>query len=293
MKILKQLIIIIVLLSIGNNQYGQQNKENKHQNFKFAFLTDIHLSVGNNKGFEGFKKAIQSAKSKGIDFIITGGDNVDIDVLGDDDEAAHKLYLQFSEIINEAIIDIYPTVGNHDRFWGCEKDDVLYDEGLFEKYIYKSYYSFNHKGWHFIVLNSTKTCNSAYCVDEVQKKWLEDDLNKVSANTPIIVSVHVPFLSLYSPMTEGKYVTYDVFSNFKEIWDMFEHKNLKLVLQGHQHIYEEIMTKNIQFVTGGAVSAAWWGGPYFGTEEGYLLVKINGTNFSYNYVDFGWEVEKE
>ena len=71
---------------------------------------------------------------------------------------------------------------------------------------------------------------------------------------------------------------------------MFKGKNLKLVLQGHQHLYEEIKTLGVQFVTAGAVSANWWGGNYHGTEEGYLLVKIDGDKFTHEYVDYGWEV---
>lgn len=72
---------------------------------------------------------------------------------------------------------------------------------------------------------------------------------------------------------------------------MFDNKNLKLVLQGHMHLYEEIKVKGVQFITAGAISASWWGGPYYGTEEGYLKVDINGNNFDWEYVDYGWEVE--
>ena len=72
---------------------------------------------------------------------------------------------------------------------------------------------------------------------------------------------------------------------------MFNEHNLKLVLQGHMHLYEEIKVKGVQFITGGAVSAAWWGGPYYGTEEGYLKVNVKGDNFSWEYVDYGWEVQ--
>src|SRR5665811_1561864 len=114
---------------------------------------------------------MESAKSHDIDFILTGGDNVDIDVLRNDAETAHKLYGKYAKIIENSGIEYHAAIGNHDRFWGCEKNDPRYNDGLFEKYINKSYYSFNHKGWHFIVLN---TSNSV--VDEPQKQWLADDL---------------------------------------------------------------------------------------------------------------------
>lgn len=265
----------------------------KGQKFSFAFFTDIHLNNGDNGCFKGLEKAIDNAKAKKVDFILTGGDNVDIDVLKKDSETAHKLYQKYAEVISNSGIDYFAAVGNHDRFWGVDKSDPLFNEGLFEKYINKSYYSFDHKGWHFIVLNTTQTCGGSYCVGEEQKEWLNSDLKKVNAETPIIISVHVPFLSVYYPALEGKYKGADTFVNFKEIWDMFKKHNLKLVLQGHQHLYEEIKTLGVQFITAGAVSASWWGGNYHGTEEGYLKVNIDGDNFNWEYIDYGWEVEKK
>ena len=279
----KLLLICTLLIALNTNAKTPSDKK-KTEKFSFAFFTDIHLNKGDNNCFQGLDKAIKSAKSQKADFILTGGDNVDIDVLGKDADTAHELYARYAEAIKNAGIDYYATIGNHDRFFGCKKTDPLYNEGMFEKYISKSYYSFDNKGWHFVVLN---TANSV--VDDKQKQWLADDLAKVDPKTPIVVSVHVPFLSVYYPVLEGVYKSTDTFSNFKEIWDMFEGHNLKLVLQGHMHLYEEIKVKGVQFITAGAVSASWWGGSYHGTEEGYLKVNIDGDDFSWEYVDYGWE----
>jgi len=249
------IILFLVLLQFAWNPIlGASKKKN---DFKFAFFTDIHLNNGKNNCFQGFEKAIQSAKKHHVDFILTGGDNVDIDVLGKDTKTANQRYGKYAQMIANAGIKYHAAIGNHDRFWGCKKTDPLYNDGLFEKYINKSYYSINHKGWHFIVLN---TSNSV--VDDEQKNWLSNDLKNTGNETPIIITVHVPFLSVYYPALQGKYTSADTFSNFKEIWDMFEGKNLKLVLQGHMHLYEEIKVLNVQFITAGAVSANWWSGPY-------------------------------
>lgn len=277
-------MLLVLLLSAWNPAMGASKKK---PDFTFAFFTDIHLNDAPNNCFEGFEKAIQSAKNHHADFILTGGDNVDIDVLGKDAKTANQRYAKYAQMIANAGIEYHAAIGNHDRFWGCEKNDPLYNEGLFEKYINKSYYSFNHKGWHFIVLN---TSNSV--VDDEQKNWLSNDLKNTDNETPIIVTVHVPFLSVYYPALQGKYTSADTFRNFKEIWDMFEGKNLKLVLQGHMHLYEEIKVRGVQFITAGAVSANWWGGPYHGTEEGYLLVEINGENVNWKYIDYGWNAKK-
>lgn len=255
--------------------------------FSFAFMTDLHLNMGDNNCFEGFEMAIDHARNKGIDFIITGGDNVDVDYIRNNNETAHALYQRFTEIINNSGIDFYTTIGNHDRFWDVPAEDPLYNHGLYEKYLGKTYYAFDHKGWQFIVLNT-----SNYVVDDEQKAWLSDVIALVPPTKPIILVAHVPFLSVYYPVLEGRYTSTDTFSNFKEVWDMFEGKNLKLVLQGHMHLYEEIKVKDIVFISAGAVSASWWGGPFYGTEEGYLLVHINGDQFNWEYIDYGWEAKK-
>jgi predicted phosphodiesterase len=278
------LFIASILSSCKNTEQPEVEDETA---FSFAFFTDIHLNMGNNGCFDGFGKAITDARSKNVDFIMTGGDNVDIDVLKGDGETAHKLFQRFDSTISVSNVEFYTAIGNHDRFWGVENSDPLYNHGLFEKYLGKTYYSFSHKGWQFIVLNT-----SNYEVDEDQKTWLGNELKNIDISTPIVMIAHVPFLSVYYPVLEGRYTSTDTFSNFKEIWDMFAGKNLKLVLQGHMHLYEEIKVKDIIFISAGAVSASWWGGPYHGTEEGYLLVNVKGDQFDWEYVNYGWEAKK-
>lgn len=290
---MKRLILSLAILTMATFAKAEEPQTKSSDKFSFAFFTDIHLNNGDNGCWDGLNKAIKNAKAKKVDFILTGGDNVDIDVLKDDGKTAHELMGKYSKIIENSGIDYYATLGNHDRFWGVSTKDPLYNEGLFEKYINESYYSFDHKGWHFIVLNTTQTCGGSYCVGNEQKEWLKNNLQNVDSKTPIIISVHVPFLSVYYPALEGKYKSADTFVNFKEIWDMFEDKNLKLVLQGHMHLYEEIKVCDVQFITAGAVSASWWGGPYHGTEEGYLKVNIDGDSFDWEYIDYGWDAEKK
>ena len=79
--------------------------------------------------------------------------------------------------------------------------------------------------------------------------------------------------------------------NTKEIVDLLTPYNIKLILQGHQHIYEQIQERGLWFVTAGGVSANWWTGPLADTEEGFLLIKVDNTNnFSWEYIDYGWDV---
>ncbi|WP_270089190.1 metallophosphoesterase family protein [Sphingobacterium sp. SYP-B4668] len=257
--------------------------------FSFAFFTDLHLNNNTNtRCFEGLAQATQHAKAKRIDFIMTGGDNVDVDAYKAEQlPKAKEIFQRYKAQVDASGMRWYYAMGNHDRYWHHEGKDGA---GLFESVLGKSYYSFAHKGWRFIVLNSTQICDGKYCIDDVQKSWLSEVLAQTPKDQPIVVVSHVPFLSLYYPVLEGYYTDADTFANQKSIFDMFGGHNLKLVLQGHQHLYEEIKVKGVQFITAGAISANWWGGVFHGTQEGYLKVNVNGDAFTWDYLDYDWKV---
>ncbi|MDD4055941.1 MAG: metallophosphoesterase, partial [Bacteroides sp.] len=132
-----------------------------------------------------------------------------------------------------------------------------------------------------------------YYINKKQLEWLKKELSELSSSDPVVLSTHVPFYSLYYPLVENRYVFLDVITNYKEVLDVLKDYNIQLVLQGHQHIHEEILLQNIQFITGGAVCANWWNGPFYGTKEGFLLVEIDKQNkFTWEYVSYGWEAKK-
>lgn len=259
------------------------------EKFSFAFFTDLHLNTSEEtKSFDALGVALTNVKSKKVDFILSGGDNVDVDAYKADQlPKAKSMFQKYKDQIDASKMKYYYAIGNHDRYWHYEGKSGA---GLFESVFGKSYYSFEHKGWRFIVLNSAQICNGKYCVDDEQKAWLEQVLASTPKNQPILVVAHVPFLSLYYPVLEGRYTDADTFANQKVIFDLFGNHNLKLVLQGHQHLYEEIKVKGVQFITAGALCASWWGGPFHGTQEGYLKVDVNGDKFKWEYVDYGWTV---
>ena len=283
--VLLKLFSLILLTGILCSCHSKNVSE---PSFSIAFFTDIHLNKGENGCFDGLKKAIHRAGSLGADFIITGGDNVDIDVLKDDSATAHELYQQFVNIQEESPLNFHTTIGNHDRFTGAYFEDPMRGSALFESYLGPSFYSFNHENWHFIVLNTVQVVDGKYAVGPAQYEWLKKDLQQTGTGTPIVLIGHVPVLSVYTPAVSETY-GFDSFSNFREVLNLFTDHNLKLVLQGHQHLYEEIYTRGVQYITAGAVSGSWWGGPYYGTEEGFLLLHFSGDDFEWQYIDYGWE----
>ncbi|WP_262249368.1 metallophosphoesterase family protein [Parapedobacter soli] len=281
----KQFSLLVVLLAFTLAGFAQEK-------FSFAFFTDIHLNKNPKaRSYDGLRQAIRSVDASGADFVLTGGDNVDVDGMKANQRAdAIQLYQDYKGLAASSALPWYFTIGNHDRYWGDGDKGGVYGEAMFSSFFGETYYTFDHKGWRFIILNSTEVCDGNYCISDAQYQWLEDVLDNTPANQPIIVSTHVPFLSLYYPVLEGRYTSTDTFGNQKQVFDRFARHNLKLVLQGHQHLYEEIKVKGVQFITGGAVSANWWHGTFHGTEEGYLKVNLYGDEFDWEYIDYGWEV---
>jgi hypothetical protein len=107
--------------------------------------------------------------------------------------------------------------------------------------------------------------------------------------------VHIPLITVYNQWIEGGLQVNgagSVITNGKEVLDLLRKKNLRLVLQGHQHYYEDLLVDGVHFITAGAVSAAWWGGPYRNTEEGFIRVKVFGNSIETEYIDYNWEAKK-
>jgi len=255
-----------------------------------------------NKAAEGFRAAIQKVNSLDPEFVITGGDLI-MDALGVSYERADSLYNLYEELSEEFIMPVYNTLGNHEVFGIYEKSGVEpghpeYRYGMYEKRLGDAYYSFDYKGWHFMVLNSViETEERRYIgmIDDDQIEWIKRDLLDVDPATPIVISTHIPFITVFTQVLYGEYAPdYHglVVENAKDVLDLFVGHKLKLVLQGHLHYLEDIEVNGVHYITGGAVSARWWNGPNHGVEEGFLMIQTKGDDFCWEYIDYGWEVEE-
>lgn len=289
--------ISLLLLTISSCSTNTNPEEEK---FSFAFITDIHLQY-EEKAPEGFQKAIADINSMQPEFVLTGGDLI-MDALGVPYERADSLYNLYINEVQSFEMPVYNTLGNHEVFGiykksGIPEDHPEYAHKMFEKRIGESYYSFDHKGWHFMILNSVQlTDSNEYIgmIDEAQMEWIETDLLDVEPNTPVVISTHIPFITVFTQILYGEYAPdYHglVVENARDVLDLFASHNLMLVLQGHLHYLEYIELYGTCFITSGAVSGQWWEGPNHDIEEGYLMIHVEGDDFSWEYVDYGWEVE--
>ncbi|WP_209330917.1 metallophosphoesterase family protein [Lunatimonas salinarum] len=268
-----------------------------HESFTFAFLTDIHLQP-ERRAPVGFQMAIEKVNELNPDFVISGGDQV-YDVMRGNQERADSLFRLYAEMSKGFNMPVYNTVGNHDLFaiYPESPEDELhpdYKYGMYQRYLGDTYYSFDHKGWHFIVLNSLGTTGDGRytaVVDSVQLAWLKENLERVSRQTPVVVVTHIPLVTARGIVTgnpAGHHVT-----NSSEVLAALEGHNLKLVLQGHIHWkeYGEVNDR-FRYLTGGSIAGNGWKGRRHDTKEGFVLLRVEGEEFTWEYIDHGWEAER-
>ncbi len=278
---------------------------NPPKGFQFAYLTDIHTQPekGGGDGLSQCLRSVNELPSR-PDFVLTGGDLI-MDALDVGHDRLKVQWSLFEERWKELGLTSHHTVGNHDvGGWSAKSHIMPGDADYGKKYFAdhygegRSYRSFDHKGWHFITLDSIgqnpETRDYIGWIDEAQIEWLKNDLAKVGKTTPIIVVTHIPFFSVWGQMNgdprKGENPK-SLVNNANVVSKLFAGHNVKLVLSGHGHILERIELHGISYIQGGAVCGMWWKGPVFGNPEGFSVVtcRADGT-FDFNYQGYGWKV---
>jgi len=165
---------------------------------------------------------------------------------------------------------------------------------MYEDRLGATYYSFDHKGYHFVILNSiqpTEDRSWEARIDQEQIGWLKQDLDSLGPATPVIVVAHVPLVTgaaSYGPLRAGKDNQLSIANAF-EVLPLFSGHNVLAVLQGHTHINEVVNCRGIPFVTSGAVCGNWWRGTRWGTAEGFTLVRLRNGKIDWRYETYGFK----
>jgi 3',5'-cyclic AMP phosphodiesterase CpdA len=262
-------------------------------------MTDSHV-YDEMMAPEGFRAAVAHAETFDPDFVVTGGDLI-MDALKVPLEDAVAQFDLYNRIIGAFDVPVYNALGNHDVFGlspesGVAPEHPQYGKTLFMEMLglESTYYSFDHLGWHFIVLDAMTPAEDRGYIGEIdaeQLTWIKNDLARTDPRTPITVVTHFPFVSVALQLREGGSAALPgaaVIVNSHEVFEMFEGHNLRLVLQGHLHIVEETIVGDVHFLIGGSISGKWWHGPNAGFAEGVVVVDVTGDDFSWRYETFGW-----
>lgn len=266
--------------------------------FDFVFFTDTHIEPELDAA-HGCNMCFMKIASRKPEFAIMGGDHV-FDALGVNGTRATLVFDLYRKTEQLLQMPIYHTIGNHDAFGvlkksGVRPDDPAYGKKMFEDRMGRTFYSFDHKGYHFAVLDSIQPTEDRMWearVDAPQLRWLADDLKQNGPSVPVIAVIHCPLVTAFATyarvMTEGrKYNTMTV-ANAPEVLAAFEGYNVIAVLQGHTHVTELVSYKQTKYITSGAVCGNWWHGPRLGVPEGFTIVSLREGEISTRYETYGF-----
>jgi 3',5'-cyclic AMP phosphodiesterase CpdA len=240
----------------------------QRKNFTFAYISDSHIQHVKGAQFvrnwdRGLIRAVAETNLlvPKPDFVVFGGD---LAQLGTKEELDHG-----AELLSKLDYDLHCVMGEHDYYL---------DLGAYWSKLYgPHYYSWDHKGVHFVTLNSILTYDewtherwptaeqrmlemagldnpngSPFMVGEEQREWLRKDLEKIDKNTPVVVFSHSPIQKIYKGWnfwTEDAEQVQALLKPFKDV----------TVIYGHVHQVQYNQIENISFH---AVMATAWPWPY-------------------------------
>ncbi len=255
-------------------QFGFVSGQNK---FSFVFLPDLHLQP--DSAIEAdFTRLAKQINKISPDFIITGGDMIYTAKNGDEKKA--KMLFDFMDSELEKFkMPVYFTMGNHEVVGilpnsGIESSHPQWGKQMYEQRYGNRCKTFNYSGWKFFLLDGIKILeekmNYTSGVDSEQMNWIKSELENIPADVPIIVSIHTPLVNPKAFIDSGIPALSE---NAKAVLDLFERHNLKMVLQGHNHVYMNLLFRGVHYVSGGSTSYSDNLKPF---DDGFILVHIKG-----------------
>jgi Icc protein len=291
-KFLQQGSLSAAVLSVAPASFATGKKP---ASFRAAFLSDVHVKP-TEAAEKGMRKAYKhvNALKPSVDFIINGGDAI-MDALNASKEKVQLQWDVWNTVLkDENRLPIHHCIGNHDA-WGWQmtdpvvKSDPLYDKKwvMQQHNMQERYYSFAHKNWKFIVLDSPQENNGGYIarLDEPQFAWLENELKQTDASQHVCIVSHIPIVSFCAAVFYDKNEANGdwrisralLHVDSRRITDMFRsYQNIRCCLSGHIHLQDHVEYRGIPYYCNGAVCGDWWNGPFKGFEPAYAVFEFKG-----------------
>jgi 3',5'-cyclic-AMP phosphodiesterase len=135
--------------------------------------------------------------------------------------------------------------GEHDT---ASDDGALYRERFGKGTLGTGWYSFNHKGVHFVGLNNSLQIDAMGKLGTDQLAWLKADLASLSSSTPVVVFAHIPLWMVYPEWGWGTNDGAEALSYMKRFGSV-------TVLNGHIHQVVQKVEGDVSFHT--AMSTAF------------------------------------
>ena len=178
--------------------------------FRFAQLTDLHLSPNNPNPTEDLLRSVaQINATDNIDFVLVTGD-----ITEEGDRVSMEKVKSCLDLLK---VKYYVALGNHETKWsdsGCTAFGEIFGSERFE---------FEHKGFLFLGFNSGPLMRMAYGhVVPQDIRWMTERMEQAGKDKPVMLVTHYP-------MKDG-----DV-DNWYEVTDAVRPYNIRLFIGGHYH----------------------------------------------------------
>jgi 3',5'-cyclic-AMP phosphodiesterase len=279
--------------------WGSISPSGREVVLRIAHITDMHIN-SHYAATGGFSRALAHVQklNPAVDVIFNTGDCV-MDSLKTGKEEAMEQWDQFNSILKAGVsVPVFHAIGNHDVWgWGLPesalqdaKSDPLFGKAMALQQLGLSsrYYSFDKAGWHFIVLDSTHlpviVSDYPYTgkLDDEQFGWLEDELKKTPATTPVCVLSHIPIFcacEFFDGNNEatGNWVVPGAWMHIdaRRMRQLFlGYPNVRLCLSGHAHQQEVLEYLGVKYLNDGAICGNWWQGSYLDFPPGYVAIQL-------------------
>ena len=219
------------------------NKKTRGEDFTFVQISDSHIGFNKpaNPDVVGtLKTAVENINTleRAPDFLIHTGDLTHLARASEFDDLGQVLK-------GSRQGQVFYVPGEHDV---TGDDGKQYLERFGKGSSGNGWYSFNHKGVHFVGLNNAVQLEGLGKIGQEQLDWLRKDLTSISSSTPVVVFAHIPLWSVYP---EWGWAT----SDSEQALTLLRRFGSVTVLNGHIHQVMQKVEGNVAFHT--AMSTAF------------------------------------
>ncbi len=236
------IVVIIVGMICVWRVPASAEESQKTKAFTFVQLCDTQLGFGGyEKSVKAFKQAVEQVNALNPDFVVICGD-----LIHDPDD---KSFADFKEIRSGLAVPCYCAAGNHD----VNSSPTAASLKRYREVIGKDYFSFEHKGYTFVVANTQLWKAPLEGESQRHDAWVVRTLKEAKKKgSPVFVVAHYP---LYLARLEEKDEYFNLpLNKRKELLTLYEQCGVVAVLAGHIHRLAVNNYKGIQLVNGEATS---------------------------------------